>query len=83
MKRKLIKKTLNISTYNRFDKVYPTNEIYSYDKNSARIEISFVNKVVDANVVCLLIFRKTQQKLETIAAKENDHSMLNGFMKMI
>ena len=73
MKRKLIKKTLNISTYNRFDKVYPTNEIYSYDKNSARIEISFVNKVVDANVVCLLIFRKTQQKLETIAAKENDH----------
>ena len=73
MKRKLIKKTLNISTYNRFDKVYPTNEIYSYDKNSARIEISFVNKVVDANVVCLLIFRKTQQKLETIATKENDH----------
>lgn len=73
MKRKLIKKTLNISTYNRFDKVYPTNEIYSYDKNSARIEISFVNKVVDANVVCLLIFRKTQQKLETIAVKENDH----------
>lgn len=73
MKRKLIKKTLNISTYNRFDKVYPTNEIYSYDKNSARIEISFVNKVVDANVVCLLIFRKTQQKLETIAAKENGH----------
>ena len=73
MKRKLIKKTLNISTYNRFDKVYPTNEIYSYDKNSARIEISFANKVVDANVVCLLIFRKTQQKLETIAAKENDH----------
>ena len=73
MKRKLIKKTLNISTYNRFDKVYPTNEIYSYDKNSARIEISFVNKVVDANVVCLLIFRKTKQKLETIAAKENDH----------
>ena len=73
MKRKLIKKTLNISTYNRFDNVYPTNEIYSYDKNSARIEISFVNKVVDANVVCLLIFRKTQQKLETIAAKENDH----------
>lgn len=73
MKRKLVKKTLNISTYNRFDKVYPTNEIYSYDKNSARIEISFVNKVVDANVVCLLIFRKTQQKLETIAVKENDH----------
>ena len=73
MKRKLIKKTLNISTYNRFDKVYPTNEIYSYDKNSARIEISFVNKVDDANVVCLLIFRKTQQKLETIAVKENDH----------
>ena len=73
MKRKLIKKTLNISTYNRFDKAYPTNEIYSYDKNSARIEISFVNKVVDANVVCLLIFIKTQQKLETIAAKENDH----------
>ena len=73
MKRKLIKKTLNITTYNRFDKVYPTNEIYSYDKNSARIEISFVNKVVDANVVCLLIFRKTQQKLETIAVKENDH----------
>lgn len=73
MKRKLIKKTLNISTYNRFDKVYPTNEIYSYDKNSARIEISFVNKVIDANVVCLLIFRKTQQKLETIAVKENDH----------
>ena len=64
---------MNISTYNRFDKVYPTNEIYSYDKNSARIEISFVNKVVDANVVCLLIFRKTKQKLETIAAKENDH----------
>ena len=72
MKRKLIKKTLNISTYNRFDKVYPTNEIYSYDKNSARIEISFVNKVVDANVVCLLIFRKTQQKLEVTTTKEGN-----------
>ena len=77
MKRKLIKKTLNISTYNRFDKVYPTNEIYSYDKNSARIEISFVNKVVDANVVCLLIFRKTLKKM-TITTLI---SMLNGFMK--
>ena len=83
MKRKLIKKTLNISTYNRFDKVYPTNEIYSYDKNSARIEISFVNKVVDANVVCLLIFRKTQQKLETIAAKENDHYYFDFDVKWI
>ena len=70
MKRKLVKKTLNISTYNRFDKVYPTNEIYSYDKNNARIEISFVSKVGDASVVCLLIFRKTQQKLEVTTTKE-------------
>lgn len=73
MKRKIVKKILNISTYNRFDKVYPINEIYSYDKNSARIEISFVNNVVDANVVCLLIFRKTQQKLEVVATKEGNH----------
>ena len=72
MKRKIVKKILNISTYNRFDKVYPINEIYSYDKNSARIEISFVNNVVDANVVCLLIFRKTQQKLEVVATKEGN-----------
>jgi len=70
MKRKIVKKTLNISTYNRFDKVYPTNEIYSYDKNNARIEISFVSKVGDASVVCLLIFRKTQQKLEVTTTKE-------------
>ena len=72
MKRKLVKKTLNISTYNRFDKVYPTNEIYSYDKNNARIEISFVSKVGDASVVCLLIFRKTQQKLEVTTTKEGN-----------
>ena len=72
MKRKLVKKTLNISTYNRFDKVYPTNEIYSYDKNNARIEISFVSKVGDASVVCLLIFRKTQQKLEVTTTKEDN-----------
>lgn len=70
MKRKLIKKTLNISTYNRFDKVYPTNEIYSYDRNNVRVEISFVSKVDDASVVCLLIFRKTQQKLEVTTTKE-------------
>lgn len=72
MKRKLVKKTLNISTYNRLDKVYPTNEIYSYDKNNARIEISFVSKVDDASVVCLLIFRKTQQKLEVTTTKEGN-----------
>ena len=72
MKRKIVKKTLNISTYNRFDKVYPTNEIYSYDKNNARIEISFVSKVGDASVVCLLIFRKTQQKLEVTTTKEGN-----------
>ena len=72
MKRKLVKKALNISTYNRFDKVYPTNEIYSYDKNNARIEISFVSKVGDASVVCLLIFRKTQQKLEVTTTKEGN-----------
>ena len=72
MKRKLVKKTLNISTYNRFDKVYPTNEIYSYDKNNTRIEISFMSKVGDASVVCLLIFRKTQQKLEVTTTKEGN-----------
>ena len=72
MKRKLVKKTLNISTYNRFDKVYPTNEIYSYDKNNARIEISFVSKVGDPSVGCLLIFRKTQQKLEVTSTKEGN-----------
>ena len=72
MKRKLVKKTLNISTYNRFGKVYPTNEIYSYDKNNARIEISFVSKIDDASVVCLLIFRKTQQKLEVTTTKEDN-----------
>lgn len=72
MKRKLVKKTLNISTYNRFDKVYPTNEIYSYDRNNARVEISFVSKVDDASVVCLLIFRKTQQKLEVTTTKEGN-----------
>ena len=72
MKRKLVKKTLNISTYNRFDKVYPTNEIYSYDKNNTRIEISFMSKIDDASVVCLLIFRKTQQKLEVTTAKEGN-----------
>ena len=72
MKRKLVKKTLNISTYNRFDRVYPTNEIYSYDRNNARIEISFVSKVGDASVVCLLIFRKTQQKLEVTTTKEGN-----------
>lgn len=70
MKRKIVKKTLNISTYNRFDKVYPTNEIYSYDRNNARVEISFVKQVDDASVVCLLIFRKTQQKLEVTTTKE-------------
>ena len=70
MKRKLVKKTLNISTYNRFDKVYPTNEIYSYDKNNTRIVISFMSKIDDASVVCLLIFRKTQQKLEVTTTKE-------------
>lgn len=70
MKRKIVQKTLNISTYNRFDKVYPTNEIYSYDRNNARVEISFVKKVDDASVVCLLIFRKTQQKLEVTTTKE-------------
>lgn len=72
MKRKLVKKTLNISTYNRFDKVYPTNEIYSYDKNNTRIEISFMSKIDDASVVCLLIFRKTQQKLEVTTTKEGN-----------
>ena len=72
MKRKLVKKTLNISTYNRFDKVYPTNEIYSYDRNNARVEISFVSKVDGASVVCLLIFRKTQQKLEVTTTKEGN-----------
>lgn len=72
MKRKIVKKTLNISTYNRFDRVYPTNEIYSYDKNNTRIEISFVSKVDDASVVCLLIFRKTQQKLEVTTTKEGN-----------
>ena len=72
MKRKLVKKTLNISTYNRFDKVYPTNEIYSYDRNNARVEILFVTKVDDASVVCLLIFRKTQQKLEVTTTKEGN-----------
>lgn len=70
MKRKIVQKTLNISTYNRFDKVYPTNEIYSYDRNNARVEISFVKKVDDVSVVCLLIFRKTQQKLEVTTTKE-------------
>lgn len=72
MKRKLVKKTLNISTYNRFDKVYPTNEIYSYDKNNTRIVISFMSKIDDASVVCLLIFRKTQQKLEVTTTKEGN-----------
>lgn len=72
MKRKIVKKTLNISTYNRFDKVYPTNEIYSYDKNNTRIEISFMSKIDDASVVCLLIFRKTQQKLEVATTKEGN-----------
>ena len=72
MKRKLVKKTLNIGTYNRFDKVYPTNEIYSYDKNNTRIEISFMSKIDDASVVCLLIFRKTQQKLEVTTTKEGN-----------
>ena len=72
MKRKIVKKTLNISTYNRFDKVYPTNEIYSYDKNNTRIVISFMSKIDDANVVCLLIFRKTQQKLEVTTTKEGN-----------
>lgn len=72
MKRKLVKKTLNISTYNRFDKVYPTNEIYSYDKNNTRVEISFMSKIDDASVVCLLIFRKTQQKLEVTTTKEGN-----------
>ena len=73
MKRKLVKKTLNISTYNRFDKVYPTNEIYSYDKNNTRIEISFMSKIDGASVVCLLIFRKTQQKLEVTTTKEGNY----------
>ena len=72
MKRKIVKKTLNISTYNRFDKVYPTNEIYSYDKNNTRIVISFMSKIDDASVVCLLIFRKTQQKLEVTTTKEGN-----------
>lgn len=72
MKRKIVKKTLNISTYNRFDKVYPTNEIYSYDKNNTRIVISFMSKIDDASVVCLLIFRKTQQKLEVTTTKEDN-----------
>ena len=72
MKRKLVKKTLNISTYNRFDKVYPTNEIYSYDKNNTRIVISFMSKIDDASVVCLLIFRKTQQKLEVTTTKDGN-----------
>lgn len=72
MKRKLVKKTLNISTYNRFDKVYPTNEIYSYDKNNTRIVISFMSKIDDASVVCLLIFRKTQQKLEVTTTKDDN-----------
>ena len=72
MKRKLVKKTLNISTYNRFDKVYPTNEIYSYDKNNTRIVISFMSKIDNASVVCLLIFRKTQQKLEVTTTKDDN-----------
>ena len=72
MKRKIVKKTLNISTYNRFDKVYPTNEIYSYDKNNTRIVISFMSKIDDASVVCLLIFRKTQQKLEVTTTKDGN-----------
>ena len=72
MKRKIVKKTLNISTYNRFGKVYPTNEIYSYDKNNTRIVISFMSKIDDASVVCLLIFRKTQQKLEVTTTKEGN-----------
>ena len=72
MKRKIVKKTLNISTYNRFDKVYPTNEIYSYDKNNTRIVISFMSKIDDASVVCLLIFRKTQQKLEVPTTKDGN-----------
>ena len=72
MKRKLVKKTLNISTYNRLDKVYPTNEIYSYDKNNTRIVISFMSKIDDASVVCLLIFRKTQQKLEVTTTKDGN-----------
>ena len=72
MKRKLVKKTLNISAHNRFDKVYPTNEIYSYDKNNTRIVISFMSKIDDASVVCLLIFRKTQQKLEVTTTKDGN-----------